>query len=254
MAIVLGAALAGCSKDDPAAPVASSLPPSTAAPSKKVIRFVIEPSGTATFDMKAPLENIKGLVKVSSGDFEIDPYDLEQSRGSVALDVSTLETHTFGEDAKDASQSEHARTWLEVGKANMKEQHRLARFAIRKIDAVSDKNVMQMQGDSRSVTVTASGDFLLHGAKQEKTVELTLIFTFVGDTPTSVTVKSKKPMAVNLKAHDIKARGDKGEEIVAKTLELFGTKVAEEASVTFELTAKPTGPAQAAPAAPSAAP
>lgn len=252
---VIAAALAGCTRDDPTAAVGSSLPPSSASPSRKVVRFTIEPSGTATFDMKAPLENIKGLVKATSGDLELDPYDLAQSRGSVAIDMSTLETHTFGDDKEDAKQTEHARTWLEVGKENMKEQHRLARFAIRKIDAVSAKNVLQLPGDSRTVTLTATGDFLLHGVKQEKTVELTLVFTFIGDNPTSVTVKSAKPMTVNLKAHDIKARGDKGEELVAKTLELFGKKVAEEASLTFELTAKPTGPAQAsAPAGGTAAP
>ena len=186
----------------------------------------------------------------------MDPYDLTQSRGSVAIDVSTLETHTFGDAEKDATLTEHARTWLEVGKGNMKEQHRLARFTVRKIDAASAKNVMQLPGDKRGVTLTVTGDFSLHGIAQEKTVELTAIFTFVGDTPAGVMVKAAKPIPVDLKAHGIQARGDKGEELVAKTLELFGKKVAEEASLTFEFTAKPSGPAAGATPAPasSAAP
>lgn len=254
LGLVLAASLAGCTRDEPTGSVTSAAASATTAPSRKVIRFMIEPSGTATFDLKAPLENIKGVVKATSGELELDPYDLTQSRGSVAIDVSTLETHTFGDAKEDATQTEHARTWLEVGKGNMKEQHKLARFTISKIDTVSAKNVLQLPGDSRTVTLTATGDFLLHGVKQEKTVELTLVFTFIGDSPTSVTVKSAKPMTVNLKAHDIKARGDKGEELVAKTLELFGKKVAEDASLTFELTAKPTGPAQAATPATAGAP
>ena len=68
-------------------------------------------------------------------------------------------------------------------------------------------------------------------------------------------MKQSKPALVSLKAHDIQARDDVGEAVIAKTLELFGTKVADDASVTFEVVARPKGmkgPLVAAPASATA--
>lgn len=238
--------LAGCGEDKPAPPssAASALTTTAAPESKTLARLTIDSSGVATFDMKAPLENIKGTVKGFGGELEVELADLTKSRGKVTIDVTTLETHTFGEDEKDGTQTEHARTWLEVGAktaGDKKEKFKQAELAIREIVHPSTTNVLTMSGDSRNVTLTAKGDFLLHGQSVALAVELSCAFQFEGTTLKGVAIKSARPALVNLKAHRVEARDDAGEVVVAKTLELFGKKVADDASVTFELTARPKG-------------
>lgn len=239
-------ALAGCGDDKPTptSSSATSLTAAAAPESKTLARLTIDPSGSATFDMKAPLENIRGTVKGFGGELEVELADLTKSRGKITIDLTTLETRTFGEDEKDQKQTEHARTWLEVGPKtadDKKQKNRLAEFAIREIASPSTANVMTMSGDSRSVTMTAKGDFLLHGRSVTLTLDLACAFQFDGSTLKSVSVKSVKPALVSLKAHDVQARDDAGEVVIAKTLELFGKKVADDASVTFEVTARPKG-------------
>lgn len=258
-------ALAGCGNENPTppAPSASALAPSKAAESKTLVKLAVDPSGAATFDMKAPLENIKGTVKGFGGQLEVELSDLSKSRGKIMIDVTTLETHTFGDEGKDGKQTEHAHTWMEVGEktaADKKEKYKTAEFAIREITNASTMDVSKMTGDSRSVTMTVKGDFLLHGRTVSLSSDLACAFQYEGDKLKSVSCKSTKPVTVNLKAHAIEARDDAGEAVIAKTLELFGSKVADDASVTFELTARPAGeksplltPPTAAPtAAPSA--
>ncbi len=261
-------ALAGCGNDappTPPAPSASALAPSMAAESKTLAHLTIDPSGSATFDMKAPLENIKGVVHGFGGELDVELADLAKSRGKITIDVTTLETHTFGEEAKDNKQTEHAHTWMEVGPKtaeDKKTKFKTAEFAIREVVNPSAANVMTMTGDSRSVTMTVKGDFLLHGRSVTLALELACAFQFDADKLKSVACKSAKPATVNLKAHAIEARDDAGEAVIAKTLELFGSKVSDDASVTFEVMARPKGeksplltpPAEAPSGTPSAAP
>ncbi|MFO0590261.1 MAG: YceI family protein [Polyangiaceae bacterium] len=260
-ASLLTIAAVGCGSENSAstsaAPSASALAPSKAEESKTLAHLTIDPSGTATFDMKAPLENIKGVVRGFGGDLDVDLADLSKSRGKITIDVTTLETHTFGEDAKDEKQTEHARTWMEVGTkttADKKEKFKTAEFAIREVVNPSATNVMTMSGDSRSVTMTVKGDFLLHGRSVALALDLACAFQFDGDKLKSVAVKSAKPAMVNLKAHAIEARDDAGEAVIAKTLELFGSKVADDASVTFEVVARPKGEKMPIQMPPTAAP
>jgi YceI-like domain len=240
------AALAGCGNENTVAPApsASALAPSVAQESKTLAKLSIDPSGTAMFDMKAPLENIKGTVKGFGGDIEVELADLTKSRGTITIDVTTLETRTFGEEGKDQTQTEHARTWMEVGPntaAEKKKQFMTATYAIREVTNVSQANVTTMTGDSRNVTLTTKGDFLLHGRSVALSLDLSCAFQFEGDKLKGVAIKSAKPATVNLKAHAIEARDNAGEAVIAKTLELFGKKVADDAMVTFEVMARPRG-------------
>lgn len=238
--------LAGCGNENSVAPApsASALAPSVAETSKTLAKMTIDPSGTAMFDMKAPLENIKGTVKGFGGDIEVELTDLTKSRGTITIDITTLETHTFGEEGKDTTQTEHARTWMEVGPntaADKKKQFMLATYAIREVTGASQANVMAMSGDSRNVTLTTKGDFLLHGRPVALSLDLSCAFMFEGDKLKGISIKSVKPATVNLKAHAIEARDNAGEAVVAKTLELFGKKVSDDAMVTFEVMARPVG-------------
>lgn len=260
LAAAFALALPACGNEAPAgpsgplasAPVASAVKPV----SQAAVKLSVDPGGSATFDMKAPIENIKGIVKGFGGELSVDLMDLTKTRGAVTMDLTTLETHTFGEEGKDKTQSEHAHGWLQVGSSSAEDVRgkvRNATFTIKDVTAAEPKNIMAATGDSRAAKVTAKGDFFLHGKTVEKTVELEVTFQYEGATLKSVAVKTAKPAVVSLKEHAIEPRDDKGEVVLSKVLELFGKKVAEEAQVTFELTAKPgaTAPA-AAPAAPAA--
>lgn len=250
-------ALAGCGNENAVAPApsASALAPSVAQESKTLVKMSIDPSGKAMFDMKAPLEDIKGTVSGFGGEIEVELSDLTKSRGTITMDVTTLETHTFGDEGKDNTQTEHARTWMEVGPntaAEKKKQFTLATYAIREVSNVSQPDVRKLTGDSRDVTLTTKGDFLLHGHTVTLSLDLSCAFQFDGDKLRGVAIKSAKPAMVNLKAHAIEARDSAGEAVVAKTLELFGKKVADDASITFEVMARPAGEKGLMPAAPTA--
>lgn len=247
IAAFLAAASLGCDNPDTRAkPPASAQPSATtsaAAPAPTPVRFAVEPFGSAVFILKVPVDffskDIKGVAKTFAGQLVIDPRDLTQTRGDVAVDLTSLEAHGFGEERLDAEVTGHARDFLEVGKGSLKEPLRFARFTIKSIDEVSDKDVLALSGDKREVTLKATGDLELHGVKQEKHVELGAVFTVAGGVVSRVTVRTTKPFAVSLAAYEIKPRGASGEDLTGKPMGTAGAAHADEVSVSFEVSAKP---------------
>jgi hypothetical protein len=246
-------ALVGCDKkDESAAPAASSVAPSEAPASAMVVSYAIDAGGKTVIDMPAPKEHIKADTTASAGDLKIDLMNLANSRGEVKADLETLKTHTFG-DSKDEKQTEHALTWLEVGEktpANVRDANRWATFAIRSIDGLSATDLTKVaaekggDGDVRTVTLTAHGDFLLHGHKAAKDAALEITFHYPSGAapsskPTSIDVRSKAPLHIVLADHEVKPRDNLG-ALAQNALGLLGTKVAETADVTLDLHASPT--------------
>jgi hypothetical protein len=260
-AVVLVALAAGCDKKDesssaPAATgttmgaSASALSPSVA--EGKSVKFVIGEKGTASIDMPAPKEHIKADTSASAGNLDVDLTNLANTRGEVRIDLSTIKTHTFGNDS-DATQTKHALTWLEVGgdaPQEVREPNRWVVYAIRSIDGLSAADVTKVAptkegtDDVRTVDLTAHGDFLLHGHKvASKEAPLEVKFHYpagaAGDSkPTSVDISSKVPLHVVLGDHDVKPRDNFG-KIAQGAFGLLGTKVAETADVSIHLTATP---------------
>jgi polyisoprenoid-binding protein YceI len=227
LAVFLAVAPIACDEPKGAAP-ADAAPASAALPAPAPpVSFAVEPFGAAVFVVKAAPggagKDLKGLAKAFSGELSIVPSDLTRTTGSVAVDLAGLATHGVGDDAADGEATARLRDALEVGKDTLKEPLRLARFTLRSIDEVSEKNVFDLPRDSRSVTLKATGDLDLHGMKQEKKVELTLAFTMTGGAVSRVTVRTAQPLLVSLPAHGVKPPAG----------------IADEASVTLELSAKP---------------
>ncbi len=245
---------AGCDKKDESsasvASSASSLAPSVA--QGKTVKFVIDPKSKTSIDMPAPKEHIKADTSAASGSLEMNLTNLADSRGEVRIDLSTLNTHTFGND-QDATQTEHAHTWLELGAAvaaGQRESNRWAVFAIRSIDGLSAPDLSKVAAvkegseDVRIVTATAHGDFLLHGHKVPKDVTLVAKFHYPSGAaadarPSSLDVTSAAPLHVTLAEHDVKPRDTLG-KLAQATTSLLG-KVAETADVSFDLLATPQG-------------
>ena len=59
-----------------------------------------------------------------------------------------------------------------------------------------------------------------------------------GARPSALVIRTRRPLVVSLKTHDIKPRDDTG-VFVAQDMKLVGSQVSNEARVELELTAKP---------------
>jgi len=246
--LLLAATAAGCDRKSDAtlqAPSATALASSQAAPAAKAWHFTIDPKSTTHVDMPGLSEHIVGDTSAAAGTLDVVPGDLAQSRGTIKIDLATFTTHTFG-TSRDASQTEHARTWLEVvvdGKTN--ESMRWATLAVRSIDGLSATDLAKVApvGDVRTVTMTVHGDVLVHGHQLAKDVPVEVAFSYPPGaapdaTPTKLTIQSKQPMRVVLKEVDVQPRDTVG-ALTAWTTSLI-SKVAEFADVTVALTGNPS--------------
>lgn len=258
---------AGCGKKDgpgDLAPAASALAPSKAEPAAGAVwHYVVDDKSTTHVDMPGVKEHIQGDTTAARGSLDVSPKDLTKSRGVVRVDLASFATHTFG-NGDDATQTEHARTWLEVvvgGKAN--DAMRWAEFAIRGIDGVRCMGIDSTPAtdlatvppvkdgadDVRTVSMTVHGDVLVHGHTVPKDVAVDVAFHYPpgapADTPPArVEIKSRQPMRLVLKDLDVRPRDPAG-QLLDWTAKLV-SKVAETADVTVDVVATPA-PAVAAP-------
>jgi hypothetical protein len=248
----LGVGLAHCSRkadDMRSDPAGGALSASKADPATTAWHFAIDPGGTTQVDMPGLNEHIKGATSATAGTLDIVASDLAQSRGLVRVDLSTFTTHTFGDEGKDATQTKHARTWLEaVVDDKVNDQMRWAEFAIRGIGDLSATDVRTVPAervggeDVRTVTMTVHGELLLHGHKLAKDGEVTVAFHYpagapAGSQPVRVEVRSRNPVRVVLKEFDVRPRDPAG-QLLDWTTNLI-SKVADTADATVSLTATP---------------
>ncbi|MFT3768810.1 MAG: hypothetical protein QM820_25475 [Minicystis sp.] len=254
---MIALAAAGCADDKPeAAKGAPTIAPTSsalAAPKPVTVEAkkltVDKDTSKVDFLMEAPQEKIHGEVRGgTTGELSIDFMDLSKSTGLVTVDLGELvlkqakveKDGKIGEETKVEKQNEHARTWLEISPdapEDVRKKNRLVQYAIKSIEVTGPKDVTKMTGPERKVMLKTTGDFLLHGHKTEKTAEVEATFKFDGDKPVSVSVKTVKPIAIGLAEHDVKPRDAFG-KFALKTLDALAPKVAKEAPITFELTAK----------------
>jgi polyisoprenoid-binding protein YceI len=251
-ALALCLAVCACDKKDEAA---GSSGPSQAPAASSVVdptvaswHFAIDAKGVTHIDMPGGKEHILADTSAAGGTFDVVPHDLAKSRGVVRVDLATLTTHTFGND-DDASQTRHARTWLEAvvdGKTN--EQMRWAELAIRSVDGLSATDIGKVTPktvggeDLRELTATLHGDLQIHGHTVPKDAVVDVTFRYpsgapADSKPTRLDIKSKQPLHVVLKEHDVHPRDPAGKALAWTTSLL--SKVAETADVTVELGAAP---------------
>lgn len=269
-ALLVAAAL-GC--ESPAGsgaplPAASALAPPAPPAASSAVRFVVDASKSQVeLSMDASLERIRGYVPGGlEGQIDVDLADLTRSTGFIAVDLGRLEltqsvkdeeSETFLEAKQNGLQNEHARMWLEIGADapdDMRRRYRRAELAIREVTDVSEKNVRAMTGAERKVTFIAKGDFLLHGKKATKSVNMQATFRFDGDKPVSVSVVSLSPLVVNLEDHDVRPR-EAYAVLAQQTLELLSPRVARDAEIRVALAANVPGvEAAASSPAPTQAP
>lgn len=247
---VLGGA--GCDDKSTSANVAPTSSAITAAKPAAVgaQKFAIDKtSSKVDFVMEAPQEKIRGRAHgASQGDLQINLEDITKTTGLITVDISGLEVYQtkaddsgkFGEETKSDLQNKHVRTWLEISDdapEDARAKNSKVQFSIKSIETAGEKSVLKMTGAERKITFTAKGDFLLHQHKADKAAELQATFKFEGDKPVSVAVKSVKPFSVDLAEYEVKPRDAFG-KFALKSLEALAPKVAKEAQVSIDFTAK----------------
>ena len=262
LTLVSAVVLAGCKNGDaapaPPLPPAAPLAASSAETTGTSLDFAIDPASKTAIDMPAPIERIKGETTAAKGMLHVDLHDLSKTRGDVLIDLDTLATHTFDDADKNATQTHHAHTWLQIDDMvkdpAVRERNRWVHFAIRSIDGLSATDLstvppVKVAGDDvRNVTLVAHGDLELHSlpAKTQKDVPLEVRVHVPagspdGTKPTSIELVSRAgaPLQITLADHDVKPRDTEG-ILSQKAFGLLGTKVAEVASVSVNLLAKPS--------------
>jgi polyisoprenoid-binding protein YceI len=247
--------LVGCEdKPNPnAKPTSSALAP--AAPKSEASKaFAIDAATSkVNFQMDAAIEKIYGEADGSgSGELFVDLEDISKSTGLLKVDLDKLvvyqqkrenETAEFGERSKSDLQNEHVRDWLHIGKdvpEAEKQKYRYIEFKVTKIEPQGPKRLADIQGAERKMAAKVTGDFRLNERTVQKTGEVELTFKMEGDKPVHVSVKSTKPIAVNLEEHDVRPRNALGTILQKTTDELatLGKKVSKDSMVSFDFTAK----------------
>jgi hypothetical protein len=253
------ASVTACSKNadnGSVAPAATALASSSASPAARVTKFEIDSTGKTTIDMPGLKEHIKADTSGAAGILDVDLSNLGNSRGEVRIDLATLTTHTFDDADKNATQTKHARTWLEAvvdGKVN--EANRWAVLALRSIDGLSVSDLSKVtpsrdgNDELRKVTATVHGEVLVHGHKVSRDVPVELQFRYAPGAstdavPRSLEIKTLQPMRLVLKEHEIVPRDPIGAALQWSAM--LVSKVAETADVSVDLTATHAAAARAA--------
>jgi hypothetical protein len=235
------------------APSASAPPPVATG---KLLRLTLDPKGTASIDMPAPKDHIKARTDGVAGALEVDPGNLRASHGEVKIDLSTLTTSSYDDEAKNKTQTTQARCWLEVadceeGKVgdDLKKKNRWAVYTIRSVELAGPEDLAKVApaqdgpDQVRTVTATTKGDLVIHGLKAEgREAEVEIQFRYApgapADKPKAVALKTHKPLHVILAEHDVKPRDALG-KIAKQSFHLLGTKVADTADISLDLRAAP---------------
>lgn len=250
--LLFGLTLAACDNKPsaPLAPSASALAPAEKR-SESARTFEIDTAGSkVTFLMTAPIEKIHGEAADSAkGQLFIDPADIGKTSGLIQIDLDKLvlyqqkradEQGEYGERVKSDKQNEHARTWLEISPdapADQRELNRWVEYRIDKVIEASANDLSKLSGAERKITATVEGDLRVHQRKVKKQAKVEATFKYDGDKPVSVTIKTTAPVVVDLDTHDVRPRELFG-KLAQKTLSDMGQKVAKEAPIELELSAK----------------
>jgi hypothetical protein len=223
------------------------------------LHFAIEAaSSKLTLRMDSPLEKISGeAAGAIEGELEVDLNDITRSTGVVKVALERLvlfqekradEKHDYSARQKSDAQNKDAREWLQLDPregeiaAEQAERNRFPRFTIERLEKASANSIAALSGATRDVGATARGELLLHGRQNKKSVNVALRFEYSGDQVQSLSVKTSEPFKVALEEYDIHPRSKAGKMLKTISEALagpLGKKVAQEASIELEFTAKP---------------
>jgi polyisoprenoid-binding protein YceI len=218
------------------APSAPAQVPQVAAAPVSAAPYQVEPNGRMSFLIDAPLEKIKGSWSRTGGQFKVNPEKLEQTRGEVTMDLSTLKISTFTDASQNESQGRHALNWMEIGDEVAADTRARFRTATFRIDNVVSATPPALADGALQTRAVLEGTMTLHGITSTHRVEVEVVAEGDPKAPTSLRVTSKKPIRLSLKHHDIKPR-DLAGRFLSGALEQVGQKISDTVQVSFDFKA-----------------
>ena len=233
--------LVGCKKDD--ANALKETPPPVAQDQKVAAagskRFAVDDAGSLKIWMESG-EKFSAEVGKLGGVFDVNLDDLAKSTGEVTADLDTFKSTT--PEIDDATQTEHAKNWFEIGNdvpAAQRDDYRVARFTIETIAKSSAKSLRDApeKDGARTVTLDAHGTLRVHGRGSPKDARVELVFRGPPDAPSAVSFRTLDPIAASLSEHDVKPRDVTG-RFLAGALEKVGKKIDDRPLIRVEGTAK----------------
>jgi hypothetical protein len=260
--LLLGALCLACSKSEPPPPERTEPWPaqpvaSVARGAEHRVKLRIDDRCDLRLELPAREATPRGNLQVARGTLELNLLDLEQSRGTIEVDVGSIVMDQEVDGSADTWDAE-ARAWLDVG-ANRpeaeRERQRWAKYEITSISELSataaheGKRVPAAEApdaapaaEQRLVSATLTGQFSLHGFRLERSLRVRAFFSYAaaavrGAVPSALRVELAKPLAVSLAAHDIQPRDATG-VLVAQKTKWLGVRVGREARVNGWLSAR----------------
>jgi hypothetical protein len=262
--------LAGCSKKPPSEertePWLASPPEAKAAVRAK---YRVGERCEAKLELRAKEATPRGRLRVCRGELDLNLTDLADSRGTLAIDVASVEMAGDGDGGRSDERTQEAQNWLDVGASRPeaeREKHRWATFTLTGAkDASSatahagrrekvvrepeeaealpeeDGGGSEEKRERRSVSLTARGQLVLHRVRVELEVPVRVTFEYGGAAapealPARVEVSTRRPVVISLATHDIKPRDASG-VFQAQGMKLLGKQVGRDARVTLSATA-----------------
>ena len=269
--LALALPLASCSKPEPPPERTEPWPAPQAhsAPENLVVRCSLTKPSEVVVTMRAREGKLSGVIRVLTGELEVDLLDLSRTRGKIRIDVGSIRMGDPGESSEARQQTTEALNWLDLGSNQppaKRERDRWAEFVIVEIEDLSapaahegrrvkrsrrpppadggdDVSPTDATGEVREVTLLARGRLTFHAYRVEHAVRLRARFHYPaeptpGAKPTRLVIETRSPVKVSLAAHDVKPRDGAG-VFMASGVKLWGVKVAREARVSLRLTAQP---------------
>jgi hypothetical protein len=188
----------------------------SAGPSFASSRFHFTSESLVRFSLPTRKAKPGGSVAISGGELLLDARQLEQTRGSVEVDLTklTIDESTLPEAAElgGRSASELALDWLELGPNAAREkrdQFGKARFELVSIENLSSP-ALTGEGRAQRVRATVIGTLLLHGFRAPLRAEVWVELQRQPGRADRLSIRSAAPLVVPLGPHDIGARSPSG--------------------------------------------
>jgi hypothetical protein len=214
----------------------------------------------ASVELKAREATPRGTFRVCRGELDVDLLDLEKTRGTISIDVASIEMIDEGDGGRNDESTQRAQNWLDVGASRPEAERERLRWATFTLSEISDLSAVSahagkreanvaepsmpgddggVAGERRGVTFTAKGSLVLHGVRVELTAPMRAVFAFVGKAsaegvPESVRIESRRPLSISLGTHDIEPRDARG-VFQAQETKLLGRQVGKDARVGLSL-------------------
>lgn len=240
-------AVGGCKEHEPPAPTEPWLatPSQTAsgrAVATRIERYVVASPSTVSFSLGSKKAKLHGVFQTARGELQVQPEDLALTRGTVAIDLASLQMAETADAGTDSlSLGVRAKHWLDLTRektARQTERLRWAEFTLESIEHISAERASRGKlvrvpdagaSEVRRVHLRVKGKLLLHNHRIEQILGVSAYFYFGADSgpepiPEQIVLEFDRPLSVSLTTFDIRPRDDEG-RFVASEASRFGREL-----------------------------